>query len=131
MQVTNHSNNKRKVGGVTHIRTTFASMADDVIMMRMEVSEKGKLCFSLGHAAPLQSTATVQGDTYVISCLGREQESIPTALRAECRVRIKTDGEIRKQGNSLAVSGATTATLYLSAATNYVAYNGHNNIDGK
>ena len=112
-----------QVGGVTHIRTTFASMADDVIMMRMEVSEKGKLCFSLGHAAPLQSTATVQGDTYVISCLGREQESIPTALRAECRVRIKTDGEIRKQGNSLAVRGATTATLYLSAATNYVAYN--------
>ena len=55
-------------------------------------------------------------------CIRDRQEGVPAALKAECQVQIKTDGTVKAGNKALAVTGATEATLYISAATNFVDY---------
>ena len=51
-----------------------------------------------------------------------EQEGIKAGLKAECRILVESDGKIAHKATSIAVDDATTATLYITAATNYVNY---------
>ena len=51
-----------------------------------------------------------------------EQEGIPGRLTAECRILTEADGEIVDGTESITVVNATTATLYIIAATNFVNY---------
>ena len=55
-------------------------------------------------------------------CQGKEQEGLKAALRAECQIQVKTNGTLRPAGNTLQINEGTEATLYISAATNYVNY---------
>ena len=111
-----------RVDGVTYTRTAFTSFTANVIIMHIQASHEGSLAFSVSHAAPLKSSVAVKGGELVIRCEGMEQEGIPAALTAECRVKIRTDGSVKTENKTLAVTGATEATLYISAATNFVDY---------
>ena len=53
---------------------------------------------------------------------GVEHEGIQAGLKAECRVLLEADGKLERGANSLSVANATTATLYITAATNFVNY---------
>lgn len=108
--------------GVTYTRTSFASLADDVIIVRLEASEAKALDFSLGYNCPLESTVQVKGNKLIAQCKGVDHEGVPAAMLAECQVQVKTDGKLKKNGQELSVQGATTAILYIAAATNYVNY---------
>ena len=86
-------------------------------------SDKAKaLNFAVSYSSPLKSDVQVKGGKLIISCQGAEHEGIPAAMRAECQVQVKTDGKVSKEESALAVNGATEATLYISAATNFVNY---------
>ncbi|MDY3848604.1 MAG: glycoside hydrolase family 95 protein [Prevotella sp.] len=118
-----------KAGDVEYRRTAFASMADNVIVLRLEADKKKALSFSLGYDCPdpLQPKVSVKGAQLTMTCKGVEQEGIPAALNAECLVTVKTDGKLKAQpaeGNAgtISVSGATTATVYIIGATNFVNY---------
>ena len=111
-----------KVGGVEYRRTAFASLADDVIIMRIEADKPDALNFGLSFRTPFKADVAADGDGLLMRCNGVEQEGIPAALRAECRVRVVSDGEVRAAAGNLNVCNATTATVYISAATNYVNY---------
>lgn len=48
----------------------------------------------------------------------------PGVIRLENQTFIKTtDGKVKTSDNKISVSDATTATIYISAATNFVNYN--------
>ena len=111
-----------KVGGVEYRRTAFASLADDVIIMRIEADKADALNFGLSFRTPFKADVAADGAGLVMRCNGVEQEGIPAALRAECHVRVVSDGEVHSAAGNLNVSNATTATVYISAATNYVNY---------
>nr|MCR4957254.1 glycoside hydrolase family 95 protein [Prevotella sp.] len=53
---------------------------------------------------------------------GVEQEGIQAGLKAECRILVETDGEVKRSVDKLSIDDATTATLYITAATNFVNY---------
>ena len=72
--------------------------------------------------SPLKHEVSAEGDLLTITCEGKDQEGVKAALRAECRVKVVSDGQTITEGKNLKVTGATEATLYLSAATNYVNY---------
>lgn len=112
-----------KVNGVTYTRTLFASLTDDVVVMQIEADSAGMLNFSLDYNTPMPSTVKVRGNELVMNCAGVEQEGVPAALRAECRVCAVTDGKLKREGEKLSVAGATKTTLYIAAATNFVNYN--------
>ena len=119
--------------GVRYERTVFASQADNVIIVQLNAGKKGALSFdvSLDSQLPMQPTVVlsreVQQKTQPVEELaavvkGAEQEGVPAGLNAECRIKVEADGEVRHSVQSMKVSNATTATIYIVAATNFVNY---------
>ena len=121
---------KYVVDGVTYERTAFASQADNVIIVRLKANKKGALTFDVNFTSQLESKVfTVSAhedmkDVYELAAVvdGVEQEGIKAGLKAECRISLEADGKLERGVNSLTVKNATTATLYITAATNFVNY---------
>jgi len=111
-----------RIGDVTYERTCFASQADHVIIVHLKASQRGALSFMITFDSPLVATSHVDGHQLAALVQGVEQEGIPAGLQAECRVGVKTDGEVIDSKESMNVRNATSATLYIAAATNYVNY---------
>ena len=108
-------------GGVTYERRAIASLSDRVVEIHVKANKKGALHFQLSHQTPHKASVRMEGEQMVVVCDGEEQEGVPAALKAEIRVAVKTDGKLLTQG-SLGVENATEATIYVSAATNFVNY---------
>ena len=104
--------------GVKYERTVFASLADHAVIVRLTASKKGALSFGLTFGSPLEHKVDTGDGILTATVKNAEHEGIKGGLTAECRVKIETDG--RCSGTS--VSDATTATLYIVAATNYINY---------
>ena len=104
-------------------RTTFASMEDGVIVMRME-SDK-ELNFMIQHSCTFNTTYKKDLDGIVATIQGVGHENIDSKLQAQCVYKVESDGKVTNNGSRgiIRVSGAKTATLYISAATNFVHYN--------
>ena len=120
-----------EVDGVKYVRTVFASQADNVIIVRLEASKKGELEFDMSFDSQLNAQVFsvfehegINGRVNELAAVvdGVEQEGIKAGLKAECRILVESDGKIAHKATSIAVDDATTATLYITAATNYVNY---------
>lgn len=112
--------------GVKYDRTVFASQADNVIIVQLKASKKGALTFNVDFASQLQSSvaaaATKGGNLLSATIEGVEQEGVKAGLTASCRVKVEADGTVKHLEQTLRVENATTATLYIVAATNFVNY---------
>ena len=110
---------------VRYERTVFASLADSVIVINIKAGKKGALSFNISYDSQLAYTvATTNNGTprLVATVNGVEQEGIKAGLKAECVVGVKTNGSVKTTDKNITITGATEATLYLSAATNFVNY---------
>ena len=96
------------LNGVRYERTTFASLADGVIVCHIKASKKGALAFDVKLDAPFEHQVQKTPTGYLLKVKGQDQEGIKSALTAECVANVKTDG--------------TEATIIVSAATNFVNY---------
>jgi len=108
--------------GVTYRRTCFASQADNAIIVRIETSQKGVLSFNVSFDSQLETTREVNGHQLAALVKGVEHEGVPAGLNAECRLEVLSDGEIVDGQESISVCNATSATLFITAATNFVNY---------
>ena len=88
----------------------------------MEADKPKALNFDLSYNSPLKHVVMAKGNELVVKCEGVEQEGIPAALNAECRILVRHNGKSGKSNKSVVVDQATVATLYISAATNFVNY---------
>ena len=111
-----------RIRDVSFERLCFASQADNVIIVHMKASQTGALAFNIAFESPLTATSHVENRQLVATIQNVEQEGIPAGLQAECRIGITTDGEVTDSEGNMKVSNATSATLYITAATNYVNY---------
>ena len=110
------------IDSVTYTRTTFASLPDRIIVMRIESSKAGCLNMSLGFTSPLESSVVVKKNILTASVKNVEQEGVPASLTANCIVKIVSDGKTVSDASSVTVNGATAATVFISAATNFKNY---------
>ena len=108
--------------GTTYERTAFASQADNAIVVRLTADKKKALSFGIVFDSPLTFESSVNGQLLTATVHNVEQEGIAAGLTAECRVKVETDGAVSQTDGGINVSKATTATLYIVAATNYVNY---------
>jgi alpha-L-fucosidase 2 len=116
--------------GVTFERTVFASLADHAIVMRLTASKKGTLAFGMSFDSQLPFEAVTQrvgNGQSAISQLSAtvknvEQEGVRGGLTANCVVEVETDGDVSRGDKELSIAHATSAILYIAAATNYVNY---------
>ena len=113
---------KYKVGDVNYRRTVIASMADNVIAMKLEADKAGALNFALSYESGLQHRQQINGKCLTAIVNGVDQEGITAGLTAECRVWIESNGTTEVVGDQLLVRNASEATVYITAATNYVNY---------
>ena len=111
-----------QVGGVNYQRTVFASQADPVIVVRLQADKPRTLSFNIAYDSQLQTSRNVSHHQLYTTIQNVEQEGIPGRLTAECRILAEADGEIVDGAESITVVNATTATLYIIAATNFVNY---------
>ena len=111
--------------GTKYTRTTFASMTDGIIVMRLE-SDGAPMSFSIDHSCVFNSTYSGNDRSVTIRIDGVEHEGIAPKLTAECVYTVESDGEVglNKDGQKvgMTVKNAKTATIFISAATNYVNY---------
>ena len=110
------------VGGVTYTRKTFASLQDGVVVMRIEASEAAKLNMSLSFDSPFEHNVTAKKNQLHVAVRNVGHEGVPASLTAQCVIRVMADGKTVAGKNTLDVSGATAATIIVSAATNFVNY---------
>ncbi len=122
--------------GVKYERTVFASQADKVIVVEIKASKKRALSFDVGFTSPLQIAdqealiGKIDGftdgwnDAQLFTTVnGVEQEGIPSGLKAVSDVYVKADGNVTSNDKgTITVKDATTAILYITAATNFVNY---------
>ncbi|TWT29770.1 hypothetical protein KOR34_50880 [Posidoniimonas corsicana] len=111
-----------RVGDATFTRTTFASCPDGVLVVRLECDRPGELAFRAALTSPHKrsKTSAARGDTLMLS--GRVGKDNEDAIRFAAHARVaETDGRV-DDSDGLAVSGATHATLLLTARTNHQNY---------
>ena len=110
--------------GVKYERTAFASQADNVLVIRLTADKNAALSFGVAMNSRLEHNVVATADNELVATVRNvAQEGIPASLTGEVRVRVVTDGQLRSpHDGQLEVSHATTATLYVVAATNFVNY---------
>ena len=104
--------------GVLFTREYFATHPGEVIAVRVTAGKKKALSFEVGLSSPHEgNNVAAQGNR-----LQLEVQVKDGALRGVALAQVVTDGKTEVRGQRLHISGATTAVIYLSAATNYVNY---------
>ena len=114
------------IDGVTYSRKAFASMADGIVVVQLRASKKGALNFLIDHQVDYENTVTADGKSLLAVIKGVEHEGIPSVLTAQCRTDVDCDGNVSVEQigerQALRIKDATTVTLLISAATNFVNY---------
>ena len=116
-----------EVDGVKFSRTTFASIPDGVIIMRINADKAQAINFSLGYTSEMEHKVGVKKNTLTATIKNVEQEGIPAGLTAQCVIKVLTDGKVVGGKENISVENASGATIIISAATNYINYH---NISG-
>lgn len=111
-----------QIGDVNYQRTVFASQADPIIVVHLQCDKPGALTFNLAYDSQLPLLRSVSNHQLAATIQNVEQEGIPGQLTAECRILAEADGEIVDGTESISIVNATTATLFIIGATNYVNY---------
>lgn len=112
-----------RIGEVRYRREVIASLADNVVMVRLTASQPGALTFSVRMDSPLDYKLTRSGKQLVMRTRGTDHEGIPGVIELESRMQVVPEGGKMKCSNShVEIKGANAATIYLTAATNFVNY---------
>ena len=105
-----------RVGNVTYTREHFASLDEEVIVIRLASSRPGKLNFEATLSRPERAETIAKRDYVLLS------GELNGGLRFAARLLVLPQGgTVRAEGNILRVQQATEAILLLSAATTYRA----------
>lgn len=108
-----------RVDGVVYKRTVFSSFPDQVMVVHLTASQAKALDFRVRMDALHKERQLISGASGQ-SLQVRVKEG---ALHGVASYQIQTDGQIKMDSSQLAISDASWATLYLTAATNYKGYN--------
>jgi len=112
------------VDGVTFKRIVFASFPDQVIIVRLTADQPGKIDFTASLESPEQVVVSTRGKNE-LELNGRttDHEGIKGEVQFASLAKILANGgTISSDDTSLSVTGADTATIYISIGTNFTNY---------
>jgi len=106
------------VGGVKHTREYFASYPDHVIVMRLSADKNGSVSFGATMTTPHNSKRmSNDGNTLIY-------DVTVNSIKFQNRLNVFADGgKVSVSNGNINVEGANSATLVLTTATNFKAYN--------
>ena len=108
-----------KVGDTEYKREVFASQPDQVIVVHLTADKKHVLSFDLLLDA-IHEQKTVLASGHSIELVVKVTDGV---LHGVSTLKVETDGKVKVKNEGLQIEEASNATIYLSAATNYVNYN--------
>ncbi len=108
--------------GVRYTSTAFASMSDNVVVWHIKAGRKHALRLTLSYNSQLPFRVEAKNNGLMAVVDGVELEGIAPKLKAQVRADVQTDGILSTSEDKVIVDNATEATLYISAATNFVSY---------
>ena len=110
--------------GVLYESKVFCSFPDQVIVARITADKPGSISFSATMGRPSKVALTTRGkNELILSGVTGDHDKIPGKVAFEIRARIiVTGGDISASDSSLEVRRATTATIFMSIATNFKNY---------
>ena len=112
-----------KIDGVTYTREFFTSFADDVVILKISSSSKGKLNFNLEYKNPIQHTVSTKGNNLVLDAKCGEYEGIKGKINYQIHTSAKNEGgEVAYLDNKFQVKSATSVVIYISIGTNFINY---------
>lgn len=112
-----------QVGGVKYTRTTFISIPDQVMVIRLNANKPKSLSFQISMNSPFKTAVSVQRNQLSVSGLGKDHEGVKGAVRFQTITKVMpTDGRISRNDTSLTINNASAVTLLVSIATNFVNY---------
>ena len=113
------------VAGVQYKREVFTSFVDQLVIVRLTASQPGKLTFSTHMTCPQEvEKKTVGNNMLMMEGITKGDKNVPAALRFRTEMKLALQGgkAIASNDTLLSVKNATTATLYITIATNFVNY---------
>ncbi|MGM0879920.1 MAG: glycoside hydrolase family 95 protein [Bacillota bacterium] len=136
------------VGSIQYTREYLTSFPDQIMAVRITASEPGALSLHVGLVSPLRYDTAYEQDVFIIKGFAPEHVS-PSycntsnpvqygdgeqtrAMRFDARVTASQDGGSMKTTHSgIQITGASTVTLYLSAATSFNGFDQMPNQSGR
>jgi alpha-L-fucosidase 2 len=107
-----------KSNGISYTREYLSSNPDQVIAIRLTADKEKSLNFSMAFDAIHEAkTMLANGKSMTLKVQVKDG-----ALRGVANLNVTTNGKVTSKDDHLVISDAMTATIYLSAATNYVNY---------
>jgi alpha-L-fucosidase 2 len=105
------------VNGVRYTREVFASVPDEVIVVRLSADKKGAISYRLSMDRPADfSVRARRQDTLVLREGPDHKDQIRFAGEA---LVLPTGGSVHAEGAELVVADADSVTILIAAATNY------------
>jgi alpha-L-fucosidase 2 len=113
------------IGDTRYRRSAFISAPDRVMVLRIDSDRSDKISFTASLSSLLTHEVSSVGNTLVISGMGGNAEAdIKGKIRFTSMLRAKVEGgSSRVTPAGIVVEKATSVTLLLTAATNYVSWN--------
>jgi alpha-L-fucosidase 2 len=129
------ANTRFKADGITYSREIFSSAPDRVIVIRFDADKKGALQFDFSLSSLLQYTVRSEGGNTLLMD-GRapvhsepsynRNEPFPVVYKDDAGMRFRLlakvivkDGKVTSDGQTVKVSAASEAVLFLSAGTSF------------
>lgn len=120
------STTRFKADGVEYCREAFTSFTDQLLIIRLTASQKGKISFSARYDTPYKEySRTIESKNMLrLDAKANDHEGIEGKVRFTTLTRIdRKGGKCEVVGDTLLrVSGANEVTLYVSVGTNFVNY---------
>ena len=111
------------IEGTQYTREVFSSFTDDVIIMKITANKPGKINFTASYQSPMPFEVKKDNNKLLLIGKGTDHEGVTGVIQFENQTQIKTvDGKVTVNNNNIVVSGATTAYVYITAATNFTDY---------
>ncbi|MDO7848632.1 glycoside hydrolase family 95 protein [Hymenobacter sp. M29] len=112
-----------QLDGVTYRREVFSSLPDQVLIVRLTASKPGRLSFNLSENTLVKYSLRAENGQLVLDGSGSEHEGQEGKIRFQTRVQpLVEGGTVQADAQGIRVQHATSATLYVSIATNFVNY---------
>ena len=112
--------------GTNYRRESFASLTDDVIIVRLTASKKGAISFEARYDTPMpHETPTADADKQTLTLRGRgtSHEGIEGKIKYTSIARFEhKGGSLSGQTDALSITDADEVIIYLSMGTNFVNY---------
>jgi alpha-L-fucosidase 2 len=112
------------VGGVTYTREIFASLPDELIVLKLGASQPGSLTFSVGIDGPLENGRNaLDSNTLEMTGTSSSHEGVSGRVEFSARVKVKNSGgSTAAATNAINVTSADEVVILVSIATNFVDY---------